>query len=162
MTKPYSKEIEAQMQKLHRCLSEKNRRLYAGVEALKLAYGGISYIARLFGCSRDTVLRGIKELTEEEILPENRTRKVGGGRQAVLDKTPEINKVFLLVLDEHAVENKDTINDKIKYTDLSCAEIAALLAKKGFKVSVHIVKQLLEKHGYVKHKGLKQNPQQDK
>ncbi|OAD20532.1 hypothetical protein THIOM_003758, partial [Candidatus Thiomargarita nelsonii] len=43
-----TKEIEAQMQELYNRLSEKNRRLYAGIEALKLPYGSISYIARLF------------------------------------------------------------------------------------------------------------------
>ena len=65
MITSYSKEIETQMQALYRRLPERNRRLYAGVEALKLPYGGISYIARLFTCSRDTVMRGIKELSEE-------------------------------------------------------------------------------------------------
>jgi len=29
-------------------LSEKDKRWYAGVEALKFSYGGISYIAQLF------------------------------------------------------------------------------------------------------------------
>jgi len=54
----FSVEIEKQMQELHSRLPEKSRRLYAGVEALKFSYGGISY-ARLFGCSRDTVSLGI-------------------------------------------------------------------------------------------------------
>ena len=49
MIEPYSKDIEAQMQELYGRLPEKNRRLYAGVEALKFPYGGISYIAGLFG-----------------------------------------------------------------------------------------------------------------
>ena len=77
MIEPYSKDIEAQMQELYSRLPEKNRRLYAGVEALKFAYGGISYIAGLFGCSRDTVSAGIKELAEAETLPKNRNRKTG-------------------------------------------------------------------------------------
>jgi hypothetical protein len=36
-------------------LSEKDKHLYAGVEALKLPYDGISYIAQLFACSRNTL-----------------------------------------------------------------------------------------------------------
>ncbi len=48
------------MQGLYSRLSEKSRRSYAGVEALKLPHGGASYIAQLFGCPRDTVVRGIK------------------------------------------------------------------------------------------------------
>ena len=75
MIKPYSQELEVQMQELFNRLPEKNRRLYAGIEALKLPYGGISYIARLFGCARDTVMLGIKELNEDETLPQHRNRK---------------------------------------------------------------------------------------
>ena len=63
------------MRELYNRLPEKSKRLYAGIEALKLLYGGISYIAELFGCSRDTISVGIKELAEAETLPKNRNRK---------------------------------------------------------------------------------------
>jgi hypothetical protein len=53
---------------------------YAGVEALKLPYGGVSYIAELFGCSRNTVMRGIIELGGQGTIPRNRDRVAGGGR----------------------------------------------------------------------------------
>jgi hypothetical protein len=46
MITPYSSEIEKQMQELYSRLPEKNRHLYAGIEALKLPYGGVSYVAR--------------------------------------------------------------------------------------------------------------------
>ena len=78
MISPYSKDLEV-LQELYNRLTEKNRRLYAGVEALKL--GGISYIAELFNCSRDTIRLGIKELSEEETLAQERVRKEGGGRK---------------------------------------------------------------------------------
>jgi len=45
--KAYSKEIEAQMLKVHKSLSEKDRRHYAAIEATKLGYGGGTYISRL-------------------------------------------------------------------------------------------------------------------
>ena len=83
---PYSVEIEKQMQELYSRLPEKSRRLYAGVEALKFPYGGISYIAGIFDCSRDTVSLGIKELAKEETLAQGRSRKKGGGRTSVLEK----------------------------------------------------------------------------
>lgn len=153
MITPYSKEIEAQMQALHKRLPEKNRRLYAGVEALKLPYGGVSYIARLFDCSRDTILRGIKDLGKEETLAQNRSRHRGGGRQPVLEKHPDINEVFLRLLSDHTAG--DPMDEKIKWTNLSCGSIGTLLAKKGFKVSRNIVRKLLKKHGYVKRQALK-------
>ncbi len=83
---PYSVETEKQMQELYSRLPEKSRRLYAGVEASKFPYGGISYIAGLFHCSRDTVSLGIKELAEDESLAQGRSRKKGGGRTPILEK----------------------------------------------------------------------------
>jgi len=149
----YSKEIEKQMQELYNRLSERNRRLYAGIEALKLPYGGVSYIARLFGCSRDTILRGIKELKEEETLGQNRDRQAGGGRKLMLEKHPDIDEVFLILLKEHTAG--DPMDEKVKWTNLSCFDLKSLLCKEGFQVSRNIVRKLLKKHGYVKRKALK-------
>lgn len=153
MLEPYPKEVEIQMQELYNRLSEKDKRLYAGVEASKLPYGGITYIAELFGCSRDTISTGIKELTEEETLPRNRSRKLGGGRKTTLKKETDISEVFLQLLKEHTAG--DPMNEAIKWTNLTGAQIGGLLAKKGFKVSRNIVRKLLKKHGYVKRKALK-------
>ena len=101
MIEAYSKKIEAQMQEFYSRLPEKSSRLYAGVEALKLPYGGISYIAELLVCSRDTVSLGIKELGEAETLPKNRNRKAGGGRKLTLEMEPDINEAFLALLQDH-------------------------------------------------------------
>jgi len=153
MIEPYSKEIEIQMQELHNRLSEKDKRLYAGIEASKLPYGGVTYMAKLFGCSRDTILKGIKELAEEETLPKNRSRKLGGGRKPTLEKETDINEVFLHLIKEHTAG--DPMDEVIKWSNLTCAQIGSLLAKKGFKVSRNIVRKLLKKNGYVKRKALK-------
>jgi hypothetical protein len=91
MQPSYPIEIEKQMQEMFGRLSEKDKRLYAGVEALKFPYGGISYIAQLFACSRNTILRGIIELGGTETIPRNRDRKAGGGRKQVIEKKDDIN-----------------------------------------------------------------------
>lgn len=155
MIKPYTHELEVQMQELYNRLPEKNRRLYAGIEALKLPYGGVSYIARLFNCARDTVLLGIQELNKEETLPQNRNRREGGGRTAILEQGSNIDETFLLLLKEHTAG--DPMDEKVKWTNLTCADISVFLAKKGFKVSRNIVRKLLKKHGYVKRKALKKS-----
>lgn len=153
MQPSYPLEIEQQMQEMFGRLSEKDKRLYAGVEALKFPYGGISYIAQLFACSRNTILRGIIELGGKETIPRNRDRKPGGGRKQVMDKQADINEVFLSVLKEHTAG--DPMDEKVKWTNLTKADIAAELAKKGFKVSRNIVKKLLKNHDYVKRKPAK-------
>ena len=71
------------MKKLYSTLSEKDRRRYASVEAMKLGYGGQSYISELLGCSIKTLQRGIAEL---KALPddsecEKHIRRSGGGRK---------------------------------------------------------------------------------
>jgi hypothetical protein len=153
MKPSYPIKIEKQMQEMFSRLSEKDKRLYAGVEALKFSYGGISYIAQLFACSRNTILRGIIELGVKETIPRKRDRKAGGGRKPVMEKQADINEVFLSVLKEHTAG--DPMDEKVKWTNLTKADIAAELTKKGFKVSRNIVKKLLKNHDYVKRKPFK-------
>ena len=75
------------MQEVFDRLSEKNKRLYAGVEELKFPYGGINYIAQLFSCSFNTLLRGINELKEKATIPKKRDRKAGGWSKTSYSKT---------------------------------------------------------------------------
>lgn len=78
----YSVEIERSMQALFASLSERDRRLYAATEALKLGHGGICYLASLFNCSERTIRRGIQELTQLPQLPPGRIRRKGGAENA--------------------------------------------------------------------------------
>ena len=87
--KKYSTDIEAEMKKVYNTLSEKDRRRYASVEAIKLGYGGQSYISKLLGCSIKTIQRGMLEL---KTLPDDgeckeRIRRSGGGRKSHHKKT---------------------------------------------------------------------------
>jgi len=66
-------------------LDEKQRRLYAGVEALKYGLGGDKWIAQLLGMHPQTVARGRRELLGDDVEVE-RTRKPGGGRKPVEKK----------------------------------------------------------------------------
>lgn len=66
-------------------LNEQQRRLYAGLESLKLGYGGDSYIADLFGMDPHTVARGRRDL-EKGDWHTNRLRAQGGGRRKVEKK----------------------------------------------------------------------------
>jgi len=60
-------------------LNEKQRRLYAGLESLKLGHGGDAHIASLFGIDPHTVARGRRELAEDQV--DGRTVRIeGGGR----------------------------------------------------------------------------------
>ena len=66
-------------------LNERQRRLYAGLESLKLGYGGDSYIADLFGMDPHTVARGRGDL-EKGNWESSRIRAQGAGRSSVEKK----------------------------------------------------------------------------
>jgi hypothetical protein len=56
---PYPEGVEQKMKQFAGWLSEKDRRRYAAVEALKLGHGGIDYIARLLNCDPKTIRQGL-------------------------------------------------------------------------------------------------------
>ena len=69
-------------------LDERQRRLYAGLESLKIGHGGDEHIADLFGLDRHTVARGRQELLNDSPLPEG-VREGGAGRPSVEKKRPK-------------------------------------------------------------------------
>ena len=99
--KPYTLKIEEKMIRYYHTLSEKERRRYAALEAEKLGYGGISYIARLLGCRRQTVKKGLIELESTQLINEHRIRKKGAGRKKSIETIDGINEAFLRVIDRH-------------------------------------------------------------
>jgi len=75
---PYPTAIEQAMLLTYSSLNERQRRLYAANEALKLGHGGITYVTHLFGCHRKTVQRGLLDLrSSDPPLPANQARKKG-------------------------------------------------------------------------------------
>lgn len=64
----YAKKVESQIINFYQSLSEKDRRRYAAVEALKLPHGGQLYMCTLLGCDNKTIQQGLKELDDEEEL----------------------------------------------------------------------------------------------
>ena len=93
---PYTTEIEKQMQEMYGRLSEKDKRLYAGIEALKLPYGGVSYIAELFSCSRNTVMRGSVNWGDRKPFRENEIERPGeaASKRLKLKTTAILTKCF--------------------------------------------------------------------
>ena len=155
---PYTKEIENSIKNTYLQLSEKDRRTYAAIEALKLPRGGIAYLVRLLGCSPNTIKRGIEELSSQASKSdtENRIRRKGGGRKPSIEIVENIDEVFLKVIDDYIAG--DPVDEKIRWTNLSQKKIAAKMQEQGIRISVTVVKKLLKKHGFTKRKALKKKP----
>ena len=152
---PYTKQVENLIKNTYLQLSEKDRRRYAAIEALKLPRGGISYMARLVGCSRNTIKRGINELNlpASKSDTENRIRRKGAGRKPSIEIIENIDEVFLKVIDDYIAG--DPMDEKIRWTNLSRKQIAEKMQEQGIRISVTVVKKLLKRHGFTKRKALK-------
>jgi hypothetical protein len=81
-------ELKAAMILFFSLLDERQRRLYAGLEAHKLGYGGDRKVARFLGVDEHTVARGRQELFSDQVRRE-RIRNEGGGRKSVEKKRPK-------------------------------------------------------------------------
>jgi hypothetical protein len=81
-------ELKAAIVLFFSMLDEKHRRLYAGLESLKLGYGGDQRIAEFVGMDPHTVAKGRRELIDKD-FEIDRIRKAGGGRKRVEKKRPK-------------------------------------------------------------------------
>lgn len=150
---PYPPEVEIQMQRFSQSLSEKDSRRYAAIEALKLGYGGISYLSQLFGCNYRTITFGMFELTDEESMNRDSIRRSGGGRKSAFETIEGLDEEFLKVIAQHTAGSP--MDEGVKWTYLTRHQIAELMQQNGIEVSVTVVDQLLEKHNFHKRKAVK-------
>lgn len=81
-TKLLAHELKAAIVLFYSILDEQQRRLYAGLESIRLGTGGDSVISRFLDIDINTVARGRKALLDEKVVTK-RTRKVGGGRPSI-------------------------------------------------------------------------------
>jgi hypothetical protein len=81
-------ELRAAILLFYSLLDEKQRRLYAGLESLKLGHGGDRQLAELLGLDAHTVSRGRQQLLAQE-LELQRVRRAGGGCPPVEKKRPK-------------------------------------------------------------------------
>jgi hypothetical protein len=149
----YPSQVEQQMQQLYNSLSEKDRRRYAAIEAVKLGWGGITYISQLFRCDYDTIRCGMEELNDSSAMNLKGIRRGGGGRKSAFEKIAGLDEAFCRVIAQYTAGSP--MDEQLKWTNLTRVEIAQLLKEEGIMVSVTVVDQLLEKHNYRQRKAQK-------
>ena len=155
---PYPPEVEETMRRYYNSLNEKDRRRFAGFEALQFGAGGRSYIADVLGCSRNTVSKGAREvsgLPQREV--EQRIRQVGGGRKSyTVTWGAPLDEKFLTVLRDHTAG--DPMDERVRWTNLTPGEIVkGLRTEHDLVVSKFVVYQLLKKHNYRRRKAQKKS-----
>jgi hypothetical protein len=74
-------DMEKHEQFFYEQLSERDKRLFLGLEAMKAGYYGVSKISQRFSVHRHTIRRGKKELLEQRVPSTKKVRQKGGGRK---------------------------------------------------------------------------------
>jgi transposase len=126
-------------------LNERQRRVWAGAEALSHGRGGQAAVVRATGMSPTTVAKGMREVRAGERLEAGRVRRSGGGRRP-LTETDET-----LVRDLEALvagEARGDPGSPLLWTAKSVRVLARALREKGHRVSHETVAKLLRMLGF--------------
>lgn len=81
-------ELKAAILLFYGLLDEQQRRLYAGLESIKLGHGGDTLLADFLNLDAHTVARGRQQLLDHDVAS-GRTRRQGGGRIPTEKKRPK-------------------------------------------------------------------------
>ena len=81
-------EVKAAILLFYSLLDEQQRRLYAGLESLKLGHGGDRQLADFLDLDPHTVARGRQQLLAQDVQVD-RVRKAGAGRKRAEKKRPK-------------------------------------------------------------------------
>jgi hypothetical protein len=80
-------ELKAAILLFYGLLDEQQRRLFAGLESIRLGHGGDTLLSDFLGLDIHTVARGRQQLLDQEVLS-GRVRRTGGGRTPSEKKAP--------------------------------------------------------------------------
>lgn len=126
-------------------LDEKQKRLFLASCANTLGWGGVKKVCSISGCSKDTVIRGKRELATSEPGDE-RVRKSGGGRKRVEEAYPALLGWIEQIVADSTYGNPE---NPLTWTTQSLRKIQdKLLSDHRVYVSVETTARLLRKLNY--------------
>jgi hypothetical protein len=150
--------------KVFATLDEARARWFVAQKALELGRGGVQQLHQLTSMSRPTILRGVRELREAQLLdPGARVRRPGGGRKKLEVSDPT------LLTDLEQIMEEATAGDPmshLRWTNKSTAGVAVELGRMGHRIGADTVGRLLKELDYTlqansKNKEGKSHPDRD-
>ena len=140
--------ISARFVALESVLDERQRRLYAAVEAKVLGHGGVKRVHDATGVARGSILAGIKELEQgikASTGESHRIRRAGAGRKRLTELDPGVQEAL-----ERLVEpvTRGDPESPLRWTCKSLKQLARELGECGHNISHVSVGVLLKKMGY--------------
>jgi len=126
-------------------LNERDRRLALGAEAKSWGRGGIEEVHRATGAARNTMVRGIRELSEDQADDEGnqnagRVRRLGGGRKRVEAADPELVPALDALIEPGTRGDPESA---VRWTTKSTRKLAEELTSCGHPVSASVVAKIL-------------------
>ena len=124
-------------------LNERQRRIWAGVEARSFGWGGIAAVSRATGMSRSTVQDAVGEL-DAGVEVTDRVRRPGGGRKPITETDPGLIAALDALVEPTA---RGDPMSPLRWTAKSLVKLADELSAQGHPVSSSKVGQLLADMG---------------
>lgn len=126
------------------------RRYWAATEAAALGWGGISAVAQATGLSRNTIMRGIKEVQQRSLWQGSvdsptRVRRPGGGRKPLTDTDRRLRRDLEELLES---STRGSPISPLRWMCKSSRCLAEELGQRGHQVSYHTVTNLLHEMDY--------------
>ena len=125
--------------------TEVQRRRLAGVKALQIGWGGVSYVCKLAKMSPNTVKKGVNEVESGNVEKSKRQRKEGGGRKKIKDMNPQFERDLKRIMDDTTAGDPMRL---LKWTHKSTYAITEVLKERGYSVSEDTVGRMLKKEKY--------------
>ena len=126
-------------------LNERQRRLWAGAEALSHGRGGQAAVIRATGLNEATVRRGMREARAGESLEPGRVRARGGGPKALSESDPTLLSDLERLVGDEARGDPES---PLLWTAKSVRALAGALRGLGHTVSHETVARYLRSLGY--------------
>ena len=137
-------ELSTKFRAMWPLLDERRRRMMAAIEAKSLGYGGVSLVSRACGLSRNTILKGIRELEAGTSL-EGRIRRPGAGRRPTSVSDPTLEAELEAILEE---TTRGDPQSALRWTLKSTRKLAEALSRIGHPVGHSKVGQILQEMHY--------------
>lgn len=125
--------------------NEVQKRRLAGVKAIEIGWGGISYVCKLARMSPNTVKKGIYEVKSRKFGGPERLRKKGGGRKKIVNVDYKLKRDFEEIMKNNTAGNP---MKNIKWTHKSTYSIAKSLKSKEHSISEDTVGRMLKEEKY--------------
>jgi hypothetical protein len=151
MTKPVTEEmIRKKFEALSPVMSELVRRRWAASEAMAIGNGGVSLVSKATRLSRNTISKGIEELTGDKgsvVVPlkNGYARHTGGRRKKIIVDDLELSRDLQSLVDP---ATRGDPMSPLRWTCKSTRKLAEDLKMKGHKVGERTVAHLLNQKGF--------------